>query len=279
MVEMDKLLFGPAGVPISSPKADTESGIKQVHRLGLECMELEFVQSVRMKPEKAQKVREIAQKLNIKLTVHAPYYINLNSKDKDKLIASKKRLLDAARIGSLAGAQSVVFHPAFYQKEEPQKVYQRVKEGILEVMETLHKEGIEIEIRPETTGKPTQFGTVEEIVRLSQEIEGVLPCVDFAHLHARNNGGVNTYEEFVQVLEFIERELGNDVLKNMHIHLSGINYGPKGERNHLNLKDSDMNFKDLLRALKDKGVAGFVISESPNLEEDALILKEIYHSL
>lgn len=276
---MTKLLFGPAGVPLSSPKRETESGIKHVKNLGLDCMELEFVQSVRMKPLKAQKVKKIAEETGVRLTVHAPYYINLNSREEEKLLASKKRLIDAARIGYLAGAESVVFHAAFYQKRDPDEVYEKVKEALAEVMEILKEEGIKIDIRPETTGKPTQFGTVEEIISLSQEIPGILPCIDFAHLHARTNGGMNTYEDFMEVLEKIEKGLGKDALLRMHIHLSGIAYNEKGEKNHLNLEESDMRYKDLLKALKEKEVEGFLISESPNLEEDALLAKKIFTGL
>ncbi|MEA2120931.1 MAG: hypothetical protein EGMGGAKC_00238 [Dehalococcoides mccartyi] len=73
--------------------------------------------------------------------------------------------------------------------------------------------------------------------------------------------------------------LGESALKNMHIHISGIDYSPRGERQHLNLAESDFNYKELLLCLRDKGCAGLVICESPNLEEDALLLKETYFSL
>ncbi len=274
------LLFGPAGVPHSSPKKSTEEGIKQVAKLGLDCMELEFVQGVRMKPDLARKVNRLRQKLGLELTVHAPYFINLNSREPEKVRKSIERILDSARIGYLAGAKSVTFHAAFYQKDDPEKVYQRVKVALIEILSTLDKEGIRIDIRPETTGKPTQFGTLEEILRLSQEFPGrVYPCVDFAHLHARYNGGQNSYEEFAETLDKIGKALGNEALENMHIHISGIAYGPKGEKNHLNLMESDMNYRDLIRAFVDKGIKGCVVSESPNLEGDALMLKKLYQEL
>jgi deoxyribonuclease-4 len=276
---MAELLFGPAGVPISTPKGGTLNGIKRVKELGLGCMELEFVQSVRMGKETALKVKELSQELGIRLTVHAPYYINFNSKEKDKVEASKKRLLDAARVGYLAGAESVVFHAAYYHDDKPKDVYRRVKKALKEVVDILKSEGVSIDIRPETTGKPTQFGTLEETIKLSLEIEGVYPCVDFAHLHAREMGGLNSYDEFIGILQFIEREIGKDALKRMHIHISGINYGDKGEKNHVNLKESDLKYRELLKALKDKGVTGFIISESPNLEEDALLMMEIYRKV
>jgi len=276
---MDRLRFGPAGVPISSPKRSTEEGIKTVHTLGLDCMEIEFVQRVSMSEETALKVKEVKEKYDVELTVHAPYYINLNSPDKEKLEASKKRVLDAARIGFLAGATSVTFHAAFYGKENPRVVYNRVKQGLTDILEILEKEGVSIDIRPETTGKPSQFGTLEEIIALSKELQGVYPCVDFAHLHARYGGKWNSYEEFIEILNKLERSLGREILENMHIHVSGILYGSKGEKEHLTFDDSDFNYRELLRALYNKKVKGCIICESPTLEEDTILLKKVYDEI
>ncbi|HDI47207.1 MAG TPA: hypothetical protein ENF82_05315 [Candidatus Methanomethylia archaeon] len=113
-------------------------------------------------------------------------------------------------------------------------------------------------------------------MRLSEEIEGVLPCVDFAHLHARSVGGYNTYEEIASIFELLEKRLGKECLRNMHMHFSGIEYGEKGEIKHLNLEESDFNYRDLVKALKDFKVEGVIISESPNIEGDALLLKKLY---
>lgn len=275
----DKLLFGPSGVPHSSPKPDTISGIKRVAALGLDCMELAFVQRVSMGPEKAAKVKATAEELGIRLTVHAPYYINLNSPEPEKVEASKERMLQAARVGYACGAESICIHAAFYMKADPEVVYQRVKEGFTEVTEILKKEDVKVWMRPEVMGKLTQFGTVEETVRLSTDVPGVLPLVDFAHLHARSIGEYNTYDEFCQVLEQMKNGLGQEALERLHLHVSGIEYGEKGERKHLIFDEADFNYKGLLKALKDYNCKGFVICESPNQEDDALLLKQTYEAL
>ncbi len=139
----------------------------------------------------------------------------------------------------------------------------------------LRAEGNQVLLRPETTGKESQFGTVGEVLNLSAEIEGVAPCIDFAHLHART-GGFNSYEEFVALLRQMEARLGRQALEHMHIHLSGIEYGTKGEIRHLNLKRSDLRYVELLRALKDLDAGGLVICESPDREGDALLLQQTY---
>jgi deoxyribonuclease-4 len=265
-----ELLFGPAGVPLSAISRSTLDGVPQVRKLGLGCMELEFVRGIKMNNETAKQVKSLAEKNKIVLTAHGPYYINLNSLDKSITEASVKRIIDTARISNLCGAYSITFHAAYYMKLEKERVYEIVKSQLKAIVKKLENEGIKLWIRPETTGKATQFGDIDELIRLSQEIEQVLPCVDFSHLHARSNGAYNSFKEFSEILGKIESGLGRSALENMHIHLSGIEYSAKGERNHLLLKDSDMNYKDLMRALKEFKCYGVVISESPNLEIDAL---------
>jgi len=250
-----------------------------VAELGLDCMELAFVRRVSMGLDKAAQVKALAQGLGVRLTVHAPYYINLNSPEPEKIEASKTRMLQAARVGYACGAESICIHAAFYMKADPEVVYQQVKAGFSEVVEILKKEGVAVWMRPEVMGKLSQFGTVAETVRLSNEVTGVLPLVDFAHLHARSIGEFNTYEEFCQVLQQMKDGLGQDALKRLHLHVSGIDYGPKGERKHLFLEESDFNYHDLLRALKDYDCKGFVICESPNQEDDALLLKQTFEAL
>jgi deoxyribonuclease-4 len=272
------LLFGTGGIPLSIEKRSTINGIKRIHELGLGCMEIEFVQQVQMGEATARQVAETAGQADIKLSAHAPYYINLNSREPEKIKASQTRLLHTARIASLCGAVSVVFHAAFYMGDSPIVVYDTVKKYLKEVLVQLEKEKIRLWIRPEIMGKGSEFGTVDEVLRLSQEFDSVLPAIDFAHWHARE-GKFNSYPEFVSVLEQVKEKLGSSALENIHLHVSGIKYGKKGELSHLNLKESDFRYTELLQALLDFDVRGLVVCESPNLEEDALLLKNTYTGL
>jgi deoxyribonuclease-4 len=274
-----RLLFGTAGTPKSSKKRNSISGIERVKELGLDCMELEFVRGVKMGESTAANVREKSFDEDISLSVHGPYYINLNSQEPEKIDASIERIYKSSRIGSLCGARNIVFHPAYYHKESSEKVYKKVFSLLEQLVSRLNDEGIEVILRPETTGKGTQFGNLQENVKLGAEIDNVLPCIDFAHLHARSNGAENSYEEFSATLELVENELGREALDDMHMHVSGIEYGEKGERNHLNLDDSDMQYSELMRALKDFKVKGLMISESPDNEVDALLLKRTFEGL
>jgi len=275
---MAGLLFGTGGTPHSSKTLSTIDGIRRIAELGLGCMELEFVRGVKMGEAGARLVAETAAKEGIKLSAHGPYFINLNAREPEKIIASQERILQTARIAAICGAQSVVFHAAYYLSDSPEKTYSAVRKYLGEVVNQLKRENNRVWIRPEVMGKPSQFGTPEEVLNLCSELEGVAPCMDFAHWHART-GEFNSYPEFASVLQQIKQWLGDEALDNMHIHISGIAYGKKGEIKHLNLKESDLQYVELLKALKDYEAKGLVICESPNLEEDALLLQETYNNL
>mgnify|MGYP001127597227 CR=1 FL=1 len=275
---MAGLLFGTGGTPHSSKSKSTMDGIRRIAELGLGCMEVEFVQGVKMGEAGARLVGEVASKAGVKLSAHGPYFINLNAHEPEKIRASQDRLLQTARIASICGAESVTFHAAYYLGDPPEKAYSAVKKYLEEVMHQLKREDNRVWIRLETMGKLSEFGSIEEILSLSSELERVAPCLDFAHWHART-GNFNSYQGFTSILEQVEERLGRAALDNMHIHVSGIDYGKKGEIKHLNLKESDFHYAELLKALRDYEAKGIVICESPNLEEDALLLQATYKTL
>jgi deoxyribonuclease-4 len=232
-----------------------------------------------MSPDVARAVGELAARKQVALTAHGPYFVNLNAVEPQKVHMSKERIFQTARIAALFGARSITFHAAFYLKSTPAETYAVVKKHLQMVVDTLRKEGNKVTISPEVTGKSSQFGTIEEILQLSSEIEGVLPCIDFSHWHART-GKANSYREFLDILDQIEKKLGRRGLDNMHIHLSGIAYSKKGEIKHLMLPDSDLHYAELLKALKDRQAKGVIICESvPYLENDALLLQQTYRQL
>ena len=274
-----KILFGTAGVPNSTQKKNSPiDGVRRIHELGLDCMQLEFAHGVRMKEEVSSGLRKVSYELGVPLTSHGPYYINLNAREQDKIDSSVERIIQTAKISDLCGAESMTFHAAFYMKDSPLDVFDLVEKSINVIEERLSRLDIEIELRPELTGKTSQFGSLEELISLTKNIESCSPCMDFSHLYART-GKFNTEEEFDAVLEVLSNELGAEALKNMHIHISGISTNSKGDLKHLNLEKSNFDWKALLNSLKRNGCEGYMICNSPNLEEDALMLKNYYHSI
>jgi len=271
------LLFGTAGVPLSSSDDSSLAAIERIKALGLDCLEIEFVKGVKMGLDTARKVRDRAAALGVRLSVHAPYFINLNSEDPGKRLSSQERLLNTARAGAACGAVSVVFHAAFYGKDSAEKTYEAVKAEIKTLVSIVRTERLPITLRVETMGKRSQFGSLDEVLALCRDVDGLQPCLDFSHLYARE-GKVNSYPDFERVLSKVARKLGPRALRNVHIHIAGIHYGDKGEIKHLNLDEADFRYDEWLQVLRDLGVEGMVICESPNLEEDALMLKKLYRA-
>lgn len=273
------LRFAVAGVPRStSSPGGTVEGLKHAKKLGISAMEIEWVQNVPKDPARMKEIRKTAEALDITLTVHAPYYVNLNSPEKTKLAASKARVLRALEMSELAGARSVCVHAAFNLGQPPETVYSNVARAVEEILSHRMKSFPHVNLAIETMGRASQFGTLEEVLEISKELD-IYPCVDFAHLHARMNGAVNTAEEWNAMLDLYAKKLGKAALQNMHIHYSGIAYGPKGEKHHLPLQESDANWKDFLALLKKRKIGGVVVSESPLLEKDTLLLQKTYNQL
>lgn len=275
----ERLLFGTAGVPNSTAKKNNPvEGVKRIHELQLDCMQLEFAHGVRMKEEVSSALRKVSYELGVPLTSHGPYYINLNAREQDKIDSSVERIIQTAKISDLCGAESMTFHAAFYMKDSPYDVFDLVEKSLNVIEERLSRLDIEIELRPELTGKTSQFGSLEELISLSKSVTSCKPCMDFSHLYART-GSVNDYKGFCETLETLKSELGANALKEMHIHISGISSNSKGDLKHLNLEKSKFNWKDLMKALKDMDCRGYVICNSPNLEVDAAMLKQYYVAL
>ena len=272
-----RLLFGTAGVPLSTPASTTLAALDHVKNLGLDCLEVEFVKGVKMGSDTASLISKKASSLGIRLSVHAPYYINLNSAEQGTRLASQEHLVSSARLARILGARSLVFHGGYYGHDSPEMTYQSIKAALRNIVSILRSEQNPVTLRPETMGKKTQFGSLDEILALCREVDGLLPCFDFSHLHARERSE-NSYRHFHHVLRKIEKKLGEKAISDMHIHIAGILYGERGEIKHLDLRKSDFNFDAWLQALRDVGAAGMVICESPNLETDALMLKDLYGS-
>ena len=271
----ETLLFGPAGVPLGSEDASTLRGIEHTSALGLDCEEIEFVNGVKMGLDTARKIAAAAGARKIRLSAHAPYFINLSAEDRGKRLQSQERILATARISQACGAANAVFHAGFYGQRSPEETFAEIKRELAQVVSILRSERVPVTLRVETMGKKSQFGTLEEVLNLCREIEGLQPCLDFSHLHARE-GRVNSYDEFARVLSKVEKKLGRSALRNAHIHISGSHYSEAGELKHLDLVQSDFRYDDWIEALADFDVRGCVICESPNREEDALMLKALY---
>lgn len=273
--------FGTVGSPISTPKKPGGSvgAIQQIAALDLDAFELGWVQSVRVSEETCAAIKNAGRETGVLISVHAPYFINLNANE-EEWPKSRKRLMDAAYYGSLAGATDVIFHPGSYFGNPPEQVLEVAIPRLRECVEDLRADQITITLRPETMGKSAMLGSLEDTLAMSKEIPGVAPCLDFAHLHARaGDGSMNSEEEWTAELNKYSEALGKVALQHLHIHMSGIEYGEKGEKNHLPIAESDFDLKGLFRALFKLNCSGRILCESPIMEEDSLYMKQVWESI
>ncbi len=274
--------FGTVGAPKERPKNPGGSVGAVIHLASedLNAFELGWVRSVRVSEKTCEKIRSTAEEHDVALSVHAPYYINLNADD-EEWPKSRKRLMDAAHFGNLAGAEDIVFHPGSYFERPPEEVLPLAIERLGGCVEELRAAGNPVVLRPETMGKSAMLGSLEDTLQMSVALDGVEPCLDFAHLHARpGDGSMNTYAEWDAVLTAYKDALGVKALKRLHAHLSGIEYGPKGEKNHVPIQESDLDLEALLQALHDHKCGGKIVVESPweVMQADALFVKSLWEA-
>jgi len=204
--------LGPAGT-----HGNVLAGMNLIKKMGLDAVEIEFTHGVWMNSSYAKEVKALNKTLNLKLSVHAPYFINLASFEPEKIVASKKRILDSCKRAHEMGAKYVVFHPGFLMGRKRDVVHELIIEEIKELLRTVNKNKYKVILAPETTGKLSQYGDLDELLLLKKEV-GCGICVDFAHLLARNRGDIN-YSHVIAKLEF-----------HIHAHFSGIEYTEKGEK-------------------------------------------------
>lgn len=272
---MDKLLFGISGLPLGKDdsKFTYKTGIPYLKNLGLDAMELPFVRSVNITDKNKEEVLNAKKANDFYLSAHGSYYINLNADEEEKQQQSIERIIKGAEGLKKVNGRSLIFHAGFYLKDSKEETLSTIEENLRKLPY------LGVDYRLETTGKGTQFGSLEELVELCKRVANVKLCIDFSHLHARNNGSLKTYDDFARILTYVGDNLGREALEDLHVHISGINYGLKGEKNHLPFLESDFNYKACMEAFKNFDVKGCIICESPILENDSLLIKKYYESL
>lgn len=252
--------FGPGGL---GPVKTAIKTLEDYHKKGLRACEIAFTYSNYIKPEQTAEIRKKAEELDIELSIHGSFFINLNAEDEEKREASKKRVLDSCEIGEMLGAKCVVFHPGFFGKLPRDKAMGNIVRAMKELQAIRKKNKWKIEIAPETMGKVNVFGSIEEVSHLVKETDCGF-CIDFAHILARDKK-----VDYVKVAKLFPR-------KDWHVHFSGIIYGDLGEKKHRETEKKE--WEELLKNIpKDKNVR--IINESPSMVEDSVEGLKIYSKL
>ena len=276
----DSVRFGPAGIPIDTPERSTANGIAYCQKIGLQAMEVEFVHGVNMKEEKCRETGEVAKKNGISLSCHAPYYINCCAKERPKMHASVNYIVSTAQAAFWLGASPIVIHTGFYMKRPASECRKLVLETYQMCLDEMEKRKIRgVVLGAELTGKKSAYGCLDEIIDLAQHfgLKNVMPVIDYAHYHAREKQ-LKTKEDYLAVLEKVEKALGSEASRHFHCHFSGIEFTDAGERNHIPVSSDSPPFAPLAAAWKVNGWEGTVICESPLIEKDALALQKIWQN-
>lgn len=270
-----KIKLGPSGIPLSCKYSSSVDGIKKVAELGLEAMELSFTHGIHMSLATAKEVGKVAKDINIELSIHVPYFVNLASLDKKIIEDSKKRIIDSLERGVTMDATVVAAHAGYYGKDRKKSI-EMIFEACKEITELIEKNDWNIEFGLETMGKQASFGTLEEIIELCKKLKHLVPYLDPAHIYARNGGQIN-YKDMLDKLEVLN-------LSKWHSHFSGIKYtlvgiGRGNERNHVPMKMAGPDFKEYAKEILKRKSDITIISESPILEIDSLAMKETFEKL
>lgn len=282
----DRPRFGPAGVPptFKKLKAKLQDVPQLLREEGLDAFEYQAVRwgvNPKIKHEDAEKLGLEAEKNDVTLSLHASYFINLCG-DKETVEASERRLIACASAAKWMKANITVFHVGYYGKKTPKQVFEDCVNSLKKVVSEMNSLGIkEVWLGPETMGRVSQFGSLDEVLSLCEQVEKTRPVVDWAHLHAREGGRFRTVDDFREILMEIENRLGSDVVKNLHCHFTKIEFTDKGEKRHRILDDKEYgpDFRLLAQAIVDFRLAPVIISESPILDLDAIKMKEILMQL
>ena len=290
-----KIKFGVAGFPINF--FDSEYGKKRenifkwLEQLNLDCLELQCTYGIRMKEEQAILYRELAKEHNITLTMHAPYYISLASQKDDVVERSKLEIKKAFDLAKILSVNRIIFHPgAGYGKNTDDR-----NNGLIRLINALNSiekdiDTSTIKIYPEIGGKISQLGSLDEIIEICKNVNYARPCIDLAHLHARELGSMTSKDKIIQSLSKIENELGRNILEETHFHVYPVDFTAKGEKTHkafcdtVDSTNSDINnneympkAEDYINAIKKMNLTPITICEAHNTQDiGAILMKKLY---
>lgn len=279
------ILFGPSGNSegfFAAGLKNSEQSAVWVKNMGLDAFEYSFGRGVLMSEEKALSIGKAFSENNVKISVHAPYYINFSNPDPEMIDKSIGYVIKSAEMVGLMGGNRIIIHPATQGKDTRENAFARALDNFKKLTDVIYATGLDnLLYCPETMGKYAQLGTVEEITEICKIDKIYVPTVDFGHVNSREGGSLKTKEDFIKRLQFMIDELGYDRMKHFHVHFSKIQYGAKGEIRHLNFDDEvyGPEFEPLADALIDLKLEPVIICESAGMQDvDALYMKNYYFS-
>ncbi len=263
-----KILFGPAGIPLSCKGRTVLDGIVDVGKLGLDVMEIQMLRPGEDIGD-VDKIRRASKDNNVKLFVHAPYYINLAG-DKSKIEKSIELIKESGVFASGIGAEILILHPGMYYKSRKASM-ETVVSNLRRLRDSFSSRELKCKIGVETSGKQALFGDVDEVVTVCKKVKGIVPVINFAHIHARGNGCLTAPEDFQKIFD----KLKTLKLKSYYTIFSGVVYENGNEIDLTPIKKGNLKFDPLAECILKNKYRITIISGSPLLEHDAQYMKLI----
>jgi deoxyribonuclease-4 len=277
----DRVRFGPAGTPwtfkeLKQPLTELPRFVREEGLDALEYQAVRWGQEPQIKRENAEKLGANAKANDVWLSMHGSYFISLQGR-KDVAEASKRRLLACATAAQWMNARLVVFHPGFYMGRGAKEILQTSIKIVQNIVKDLQDLGLRVKLGLETMGKRSQFGSLDEVLTVCEQVEQTTPVIDWSHIHARTQGALVTRADFVKVIDQIEKRLGRDTAENLHCHFSRIEFSARGEIRHHTLDETRYgpDFRLLAQAIVELGLRPVFICESPLIDIDAQKMRDI----
>jgi deoxyribonuclease-4 len=262
--------IGQAGIPLSCKGRTNKDGIVYTHKsLDLNAIEIQFVRGLYiMSEEEAQFIKEYAQRNDVEIHVHAPYYLNLAG-DRDELTMSFEKIMKSAQMADSIGSKTLIIHPGFYADNSQKKTLKLIVKNSKKLISMFKKEKIKTKLAMETMGKQKVFGSLDEIIEVCQHVKDIVPVIDLGHIHARGNGSIKERADFEAIFD----KLKPLRLRYYLIHITGVLYEDSNELYHVPIKKGDMPLAPLIDIILDRNLNVTLISESPLLEHDAVYIR------
>ena len=278
--------FGTAGLDANFTLQGFKKTIEAplyLEKMGLDAFEYQCGRGVRVSEKAAAEFGAACKAKNIALSLHAPYYISMSSIEEEKRLNSVKYILDSAFAIKAMGGNRVIFHSGSCAKLSREEALRKAVDTMGLIMKALDENGLgDITVCPETMGKVNQLGTLDEVLALCKVDDRVIPCIDFGHLNARDLGSIKSIEDYKNIIERMENEIGFDRTKIFHSHFSKIEYTTGGEKRHLTFEDTvyGPDFEPLMEIIARKNLTPTIICESDGTQGiDAAQMKAYWKSL
>ena len=278
--------FGPSGNDeqfYSDGFSKTIDAFKWVKNLGLDLFEYSLGNGITLKMDTAEKMGIEAEKNEIEVSIHAPYFINFANPSEESKQKSINYCINSLKLLRAFKGKKCVVHSGSQLKQERNEALKVLYNGYDALLNEIYKQNLgDMYICPETMGKYTQIGSYKEIIDLCTLDKCLIPTLDFGHINCVMQGKLKTEDDYKQIIDYSLEKLGRFKTENLHIHFSKIEYSEKGEMKHLDYSNEiyGPDFVPLANVLKEYNLSPTVICESKGkMATDALILKNIYNNI